>query len=279
MDESRPSERLLAALRGALGALPPALGTFDALAGEGPTPDFFEWSARISSDLETARLTYYFDAEKHSAEALATVGDRFAVLAEALGVKLPPPLLAVYREEVPGNSALLQVVLGIDGRTDGLRLKLYVIMKAAAPALVDALLGAVSCVRPPSLDASRVYILGLDFGGEGLLDAKLYYRLEIARLPRVVANLAEVGDLYRATREVVLQRCLLNDRSQLYLHATDERAIARYLERRTGRATARLLEVQRSLGEARIAPWIISFAFRDHRLQLGESNVYFHLGG
>ena len=277
--ESGPSQRLVAALRRASPESPKTLEVFDRIAGaECPRPDFLEWSARIGEALQTERLTYYFDAEKHSADELANVGDRFVALAAALDMKVPPTLATTYAALVPRAETLLQAVLGIDAAAP-MRVKLYLIMRGPAPDLVDGMLAAVGAVRPSSLDAARVYILGLDFGAEGLADAKLYYRLDVARLPRVVANLGEVREVYEATREVVLQRCLLADRSQIYLHADNDSAITKYLARSD--ATRQLITHARSvnveLAPQRIAPWIISFAFRDHRLVLDTSNVYFHL--
>ncbi|MCC6644450.1 MAG: hypothetical protein IT374_02630 [Polyangiaceae bacterium] len=37
--------------------------------------------------------------------------------------------------------------------------------------------------------------------------------------------------------------------------------------------------MSRALPRGRLEPWIISFAYRDHRLQLDEGKVHFHLHG
>lgn len=276
---------LLEGLRAADPALPAALSEFDRIAGAAsPAPDFVEWSAHFGvGACDAARLTYYFDAGAHGDAGLRAAGERFVALSRALSVELPRAVLDAYAALVPAAEEVLQVVLGIDERAEGRRLKLYVVLRDAAPALVDGLLDAVAAGRGAELDPSKVYILGLDFCGAGLADAKLYFRLDRARLRRSVANLRDVAELFSATREVVLQRCLLRDRSQLYLHADNPAAIGRYLLRRGDAPAAELVrrhdQVARALPRGRLEPWIVSFGYRDHRLLLDEGNVYFHLHG
>lgn len=278
------SAPLMDALRSAAPGVPGALVEFDRIAGApGPEPDFLEWSAHVGRGCEASRLTYYFDAGRHGGAGVRAAGERFEALAAAFSVALPVALPGVFAEEVPRRGEVQQVVLGIDERPAGRRVKLYLVLQGAAPELVDRLLVAVGASRGGDLDAAKVYILGLDFGAGGLSDAKLYFRLDRGRLGRSVANLGEIRELFAATREVVLQRCLVSDRSQLYLHADNPVAIGRYLRGRADGGAVELCArheaVVRGLSRGRLEPWIISFAYRQHRLHLGEGNVYYHLHG
>ncbi len=276
-----------AALRAADPAAPEALAIFDRIAGAAhPTPDFIEWSAQLTGACDAARLTYYFDAARQGEAGLRAVGGRFAALGDALGAAVPPALLEAFSALVPGRREVQQLVLGLDDRPGGARrVKLYVVLQEAAEGLVDGLIAAAGARRPEALDAAKVYILGLDCGAAGISDAKLYFRLDRARLGRVVSNLREVSDLVKGTREVVLQRCLLSDRSQIYLHATDAHTIAGYLARRawgdaaTAQLNARHRAAAAHLAHGRLEPWIISFGLRDHQLQWDASNVYYHHTG
>jgi hypothetical protein len=157
------------------------------------------------------------------------------------------------------------------------------VLREAAPGLIEELLGAAGYREAKGVDLAKVYILGLDVGAGGMEDAKLYVRLDRRQLGRVVENLRTVGELLVATREVVFQRCLKDDRSQVYLHMDNPSSIGRYLQQRAvidGDA-ARLVDhhagAQRGLSRGRLEPWIISFPYRDRRLLVGVSNVYFHL--
>jgi hypothetical protein len=282
-----PSLMLLDALRAADPPPPPALQEFARIAGApDPSPDFHEWSVRIGGGYQAARLTYYFDAGRHDAREIRSALGRFAELAAALGVVPPAALVESSVRDVPGRGEVLQVVLGIDERPGGgRRVKLYLVLREAAPGLIEGLLGAAGHPDARGVDLAKVYILGLDVGSAGVEDAKLYLRLDRGRLGQVVENLREVSDLYAATREVVFQRCLRGDRSQVYLHMDNPSSIGHYLARRAridGDA-ARLLGhhagVLRGLTRGRLEPWIISFAYRQRRLLSGVGNVYYHLVG
>ena len=279
-----PSARLTQVLQAILPGDTGGLALFDRIAGApGPSPDFLEWSAHLSGGCEGARLTYYFDVGPGKEATARAAGARFGALAEALRLPLPPPLLPRFFAAVPGAPEIRQVVLGLDDRGGAVRGKLYHVLQGSAAPLLGGLLEAAGAPLPPHGELERVYILGLDVGAAGLLDAKLYYRLDVGRLHRVVGNLAALGALRAATREVVLQRCLLSARSQLYFHADNPRSIARFLAARSGsdEAAARLLRWHQAacsgLHQARLEPWILSFAYRQHHLDSSVGNVYFHL--
>ena len=281
---SASSSNLVSALRRAYGGAQDALETFDRIAGaESPVPDSLEWSVHLRDAGDAGRLTYYFDSARHATSALVAVVARFASLAAHLGVAVPERLQDLFAARVVGSDDVLQVVLGIDERPGvARRVKIYVIMRRSAPVLVNAILGSLDVDRPGQFDPARVYILGVDCGPSGLVDAKLYFRLDPARLSGAVTNLSAVSDLVGTARYMVLQRCLLTDRSQIYFHANSERAIVRHLELRAESepAARALLERHSSLGAqlayGRIDPWIISFELRGRRLATSANNVYFH---
>jgi hypothetical protein len=114
------------------------------------------------------------------------------------------------------------------------------------------------------------------------MDAKLYYKLDQARLGRVVANLDDVRELLDGTRYVVLQRCTRSDRSQIYLHATNANVVQRHLETRAAGASPAADLVRRHaaaaahLSRGRLEPWIVSFALDGPRLRHDASTIYFH---
>jgi hypothetical protein len=285
MDEAPTNQpsALLEALRAADAALPEALSTFDGIAASHDAkPDFQEWSARLSDVCDAARLTYYFDVARRGPALARTVSARFSTLAEALGARVP----RVFQETLDEHAedpAILQLVLGVDERLDGMRrVKVYAVLRDAAPELVAALLGAAGVAHSAAFEAEKVYIAGFDFGDGGVLDAKLYYRLERARLGRAVANLDGVRDLLAATRYVVLQRCTRSSRSQIYLHADNADAIQRHLDARAvdGSPAATLAQrhaaAARGLARGRLEPWIVSFLLEGHRLRRDASTIYFH---
>jgi hypothetical protein len=271
-------------------AAPEALFTFDRLAAASPPlPDFVETSARLSgSSISPHRLTYYFDTGRRGAEVARAAGLRFSAICEALGVAAPPSLLSFAAEEIPGRPEILQVVLGIDAPEDlsRRRAKVYLIFRGASGPLVRRALSLLDAPSPPpSADLDKVYIVGIDLTAAGLDEVKLYVRLDQERLGRVVTNLATIPDLLAGTRYAVFQQCLVRpERRQLYLHATSSAILATFLERRARGghiAAAALLARQAAINAARpalgLAPWIISFGYREGRIELEASNVYFHL--
>lgn len=265
--------------------MPTSLAEFDRIAGApSPAPDFLEWSARLEADCFPARLTYYFDVARHGAASARAAGDRLAAVGAALDVAVPRSLTDALRAHAADRTEVLQVVLGLDERpAHDRRAKLYVIFRGAAPDLVDLLVEAAGSARPAALDPERVYILGFDFDARGLVDAKLYYRLDAARLTRIVANAADVRELLAHTHDLVLQRCVASERTQLYLHSANASVFARWLATRAGAdpATARLMEIRAAvdatLRPARLEPRIVSFVLRDRRLRVDAGNVYYHL--
>jgi hypothetical protein len=278
------SRDLVSALSASDPAMPEALAVFDAIAGApDPAPDSIEWSARLTGACDAARLTYYFDVAAHGAACARAAAGRFSALAAALDVTVPTGLMDTFAASVPEGREVLQVVLGFDGGVPARRrLKLYVVLRDAAPTIVDAMVAAAGARRPESLDPAKVYILGTDFGQGGLVDAKLYFRLDRQRLPGIVSNLDLARDVVDATRDVVLQRCLVSDRTQIYLHASNPRTIARHLARRASEdeaaaaLCARHASVGRRLARGRLEPWIISFELRERRLCPDARNVYYH---
>ncbi|MCS6899088.1 MAG: hypothetical protein RMJ98_05385 [Myxococcales bacterium] len=281
-----PSWILLKALEAADPPAPQALHDFSRVVGApNPAPDFLEWSVRIGAGYQAARLTYYFDVARCGGVKVGAVLERFAKVAMALVGALPEPLLTAM-QIIGGRREVLQIVVGIDERPgQERRVKLYLVLQEAAPELIESLLGAVGYQEVRGMDLAKVYILGLDVSASGVEDAKLYVRLDRKRLGQVVENLPEVGELWVATREVVFQRCLKRDRSQVYLHMDNPSSLVHYLMRRSwvDREAARLVDhharVQQGLGRGRLEPWIISFGYRHRKLLLGGSNVYFHWVG
>jgi hypothetical protein len=280
---NRPSE-LFEALRAAHPSMPEALSTFDAVVGAAsPAPDFFEWSARVSAAVcESGRLTYYFDVARRGEGVARAALARFSALAEVLGARVSPTFAQALGMSAR-DPAVLQLVLGVDERLDrSRRVKAYAVLREAAPELVRSLLEASGVAPSESQEAAKVYILGFDFDASGLVDAKLYYRLDPARLGRVVANLASVGPLLRETRDVVLLRCVRTGRSQIYLHATSASAVGRHLAARAIEQSAASALAERHaaaasrLARGRLEPWIVSFALDGHRLRHDESTIYFH---
>jgi hypothetical protein len=266
---------------------PQALRSFDALvAGNAPAPDFYEWSARIEERLLPSRLTYYFDVGRHGSGVASAAGERFLALCRTLDVPLSSALDSLLRSDLPSRDEILQIVIGIDERDDPLlrRLKYYLVFRAQPRRSVEAVLRAAEMPCPSSIDPSRTYILGLDLGPSGVDDCKLYFRLDPARAPGHVDNARELGPLLRGTRDFVMQCCLRRpERRQLYLHATNDHVIRNWLAEA---APARppigeLMDRARAINQGpdgfRIDPWIISFAYRDRRLDASAMNVYFHI--
>ncbi len=280
---------LLAALLAGGGQLPEALQRFDALVrgpADQPGPSFEEYSARLGEALSPWRETSYFDvASDPSLAPLANA--RFEALARALDVKVPAPFLAALAE-ASGGPEVLQIVLGIDADPARLRLKYYLIYRGPSGASVECLHRALALPPlPASLAPDSVYILGVDFEPRALSDFKLYVRLDAAKVPRVIRNLREVEGLWRGSRYLVFQHCLLGPGRQVYFHASSARLLEDWLASRSAREPlvadflhVRLARINASLAEAghpqRLRPWIASLPYTRGVLAPAPSNVYFH---
>ncbi len=274
---------LLVALRSARPAVPEALARFDEVVRAGACgPSFEEYSARIGDVLSPWRETCYFDLGAPSAGEVAD--ERFLAAAEAVGVELPPPFIDQLRARASVAPEVLQIVLGYDAGGAGAapRLKYYLIFRADSSAQVERLRQAVGAPPlPPSLDPTTVYIVGVDFSASGLHEFKIYVRLAPARLRAAIRNLEHFPELWRGSRYLVYQRCLLSGGEQVYFHAASALVLERELARRAAQqASAAALQAQLSAmngsARARWRPWILSLPFARGRLGDAPSNVYFH---
>lgn len=281
---------LLVALRASDARTPESLALFDQfLARSEVMADFFEWSMHIADEVCPHRLTYYFDTFRQGAQDSVTarkVGEQFLALARTLQTNIPADMARVFLDEVPKNDSVLQIVVGIDERSStNRRLKYYLVFRDEPSEIVRQVLTAAGIATPSGqLDLRRTYILGLDFRNDGVDDVKLYFRLDMRQLARVVENIDDFQPLVRLSRDVVFQHCLLQqNRRQIYLHATHDAVIMPWLntEARNRPAFSQLIErvtrMNRALAPIRIAPWIISFPYRNRRMDRANSNVYFHL--
>ncbi|MBK7859922.1 MAG: hypothetical protein IPJ65_15115 [Archangiaceae bacterium] len=275
---------LLSGLRAA-GPVPAAVETFDRLFG-GPELgcDDFEHSMHAGAQLDVWRLTYYFDVARRGDRLGHDVGRAFVRLCAELGVPLNAALEQLFTVKLPRREEVLQVVTGVDGDAAGGRgavAKYYAVFRRDAEASVREVLEAAAIdALPPNVDLSRVYILGVELDRTGVADVKLYYQLERERLPRVVANFAELAPLMASTRSVVFQQCLkAPQKRQLYLHFDSHRALGAWVEQRPALKPmlARGAEVSRGLTGAELQPWIIAFRMSGPRVELDRSNLYFHL--
>lgn len=287
-DDWKPagSSPLLIALRESDPHTPESLVTFDRLMVPDIAPDFLEWSAHVAHDVCPHRLTYYFDTHRRGAPLARIVGERFLDLARMLGTTIPPPIARVMTTDVPAHDSVLQVVVGIDERTPpDKRIKYYLVFRSNPSEIIHKIVDSFGSPSPvESVDVQRTYIVGIDFREDGVDDVKLYFRLDLRHLGRVVENVADFDPLVRLSRDVVFQHCLLHpERRQMYLHATHDRVIGPWLAA-TSRArpafsqlVQRQIRTQQALTPTRVAPWIISFPYRNRRMDASTSNVYFHL--
>ena len=281
---------LLAAMLALGGQLPAQLREFDALvrgAPDGPAPSFEEYSARVGEALLPWRETCYFDVAGDPL-LVSVANTRFAALARALEVAVPPAFLAALDAGASAGPEVLQIVLGIDATPGRLRLKYYLIYRDRSARSVGALHAALALPSlPPALDANRVYILGIDFRPRELSDFKLYVRLDAARVPRVIRNLRAFEGLWRGSRYVVFQHCLLSGGRQVYFHASSAELLEQWLSERARREPAVRQFISTQLpamnaaltarGHAqRLRPWIASLPYREGALLPAPSNVYFH---
>lgn len=274
---------LLVALRAANDAVPEAFARFDAAVRAGACgPTFEEYSARIADDLAPWRETMYFDLAAPPAGEVADA--RLLAAAEAVGVELPPRFVDYLRARASVAPEVLQIVLGYDagGPAVAPRLKYYLIFRADSSAAVERLREAVGAPPlPAALDPSTVYIVGVDLSERGLHEFKIYVRLAPARLRAAIRNLGDFADLWRGSRYLVYQRCLIGGGEQVYFHAASADVLERELVRRARRQPAaaalraQVSAMNRAPGGA-WRPWILSLPFARGRLQGGPSNLYFH---
>ena len=251
-----------------------------------PAAEFSEHSVRFGAAIEPFRLTHYFDVGSGRKSRATDVGSSFLEAAEKLEFVLPPSLPEVVRRLLPQRDEVAQVVLGIDARFEpgATRLKYYVIFDRSASDAVDAvraMLGVPTCA---GFDPGQAYILGLDLKQSGLSEMKLYTRLDLARLRRVIRNYDEVAVLARGARSVALQQCLVDqERRQLHFHASNAAIYDEWLSRLSStnnplseaQRHARLVESR--LMSGRLLPWIIGLEHRNGRVDLSTGNVYFHV--
>lgn len=268
-------------MRAAVPATSPALEAFDRIAAEDPvSPDFVEHSVGRAAGASSDRLTYYFDVDRRGREVLALVGERFARLCGALGVTLPEPLRAALVDAVPQHPEVLQAVLGIDGGTRevALRVKHYLVLRGPGTTLVGALLAACGEAPPDGAALDRTYIVGVDVSAHGVDDVKLYFRLDPKRLPASFENASDIADVLGGCREIVFQQCCRRrERRQLYLHVSNPSVLEAWLAAHGGAAClAHARRVSEHLPGQTLAPWIASIACHGRRLALDEGHVYFH---
>lgn len=277
---------MLRALSAARQDLPDELRRFDELARAGAAaPSFEEYSARIGERASVWRQTCYFDVAADPS-LVAVAHDRFERIAEALGVPIPARLVQVLRDGAVSGPEVLQIVLGLDAASERPRLKYYLIFREDSADCVERLRAALDVPPlPSSLRPGSVYILGLDFTRERLWDFKIYVRLDPKRVRAVVRNLGRFEALWRGSRYLVFQQCLLSGGRQVYFHASSSSVLDTWLRgwaaRDPGveRFCAQMAAMNRSLreqGAAPLQPWIASLPYRGGELLHSPSNVYFH---
>lgn len=278
---------MLRALQAARPDVPEQLGRFDAIARAGAAwPSFEEYSVRIGEELSPWRETCYFDVA-HDPTLVAVANERFAALASALGFAVPQPFLAALDDGAVAGPDVLQVVLGIDAADERARLKYYLIFKDRSGATVERLRTALELpTLPASLAPDSVYILGLDFGRTALMDFKLYVRLDPRRVPQVFRNLRAFESLWRGSRYLVFQHCLLGGGRQVYFHASSAEVLEQWLHAWAMRDVVAAAFVEQIAamnealaGERRLRPWIASLPVQHGRLLPSPSNIYLHFDG
>jgi hypothetical protein len=259
------------------------LARFDEIARAGKVaPSFEEYSARIGEQLSRWRETCYFDLAQPGRAEVAH--EQLLRSANALGFALEQRFVAALRAGVTSGADVLQIVLGIDvdDQSDRARLKYYLIFRGDSDATVEQLRVALGVAAlPASLPRASVYILGLDFDRAQLRDFKLYVRLDPGRVPAVIRNLDAFAALWRGSRYLVFQHCLLSAGRQVYFHAAAADVLDAELAHRNAEpAVAALLDQVRAMNESlaprRLRPWIASFPWVGGQLRRTPSNVYFH---
>lgn len=281
---------MLAALRAAWPELPAELSRFDAVArGGAAAPSFEEYSARLGPALSPFRETCYFDVSAEPS-LVAVANERFAALAAALDFSIAPAFLRALEAGAVAGPEVLQIVLGLDAAADRTRLKYYLIFRGPSGAVVETLRRALELpALPASLDPDSVYILGVDFERTRCpSDFKLYVRLPPAGVPRVIRNLRDVEALWRGSRYLVFQHCMLGAGRQVYFHASSAELLEGWL-REAGRREPAIASFEgrveamnaqlRGAGLGRLRPWIVSLPWAQGALKPGPSNLYFHFEG
>lgn len=252
----------------------------------GEPADFTEHSVRFGESWAPHRVTHYFDVDEADAARVDALTTRFCDLAGALGFALGAPASTLLRESIPACAEIAQVVFGVDARASEAetRLKLYVVLRSPAPALVEAACAELDAVLPDELDPAEPYLVGVDFERGGPADVKLYARLDPRRLNRVIRGPDLALPLIRGARSVVLQQCVLRTRRrQLHLHARDDRLYAAWLlgraahEPTIGRLLTHAAQVAAHLPRGRLGPWIVGLPLRSGELDISTGNVYFHV--
>jgi len=273
---------LFDALRTVDPSTPSVVETFGrVVAGSDPRPDFYEYSVRVGKGSSPHRLTYYFDTHRRGASVAREAIQRFIRLGQELGVAVPAALVTFLQSDAPLGSEVLQLVVGVDAHADPARLrcKFYVVFRDNPVRSVDTLLAAVGDSTPGGADPSKVYILGVDVTASGLQEVKLYYRLEPARVPKVVENGVEIVSLLTACRQVVfLQSVRHVERRQMYLHAESSVRLSGWLlAHGYGEALARARTLNACINGCRLEPRILSLPYEQGRVCVGRGSVYFHL--
>jgi hypothetical protein len=278
---------MLRALMSARDDVPEQLQQFDAIARSGRVwPSFEEYSARVGEQLSPWRETCYFDVGGDPT-LVEVANDRFEQLATALGFPVPPRFLEVVRSGAVAGPDVLQIVLGIDAGGERPRLKYYLIFKDRSDVTVERLRAALEVsALPATLSPGSVYILGIDFGVQRpVADFKIYVRLDAGRIEQVIRNLVQFDALWRGSRYLVFQQCVLGEGRQVYFHASSSSVLEAWLSARAEhdeqaaafcRQIATMNEQLQREGKASLRPWIASFPYARGRLSPSPSNVYLH---
>jgi hypothetical protein len=276
---------MLRALMSAREHVPEPLQRFDAIARAGTWPSFEEYSARVGETLSPWRETCYFDVAADP-RLIEIANDRFEQLATALGFPVPPRFLQVIRSGAVSGPDVLQIVLGMDAG-ERARLKYYLIFKDRSDVTVERLRSALEVpALPAALHPGSVYILGIDFGQQRpVTDFKVYVRLDPGRVAQVVRNLAQFDALWRGSRYLVFQQCVLGEGRQVYFHASSAHVLEDWLAARAKR-DEQAAELRRQIesmnqqlqreGSKILRPWIASFPYERGQLSPSPSNVYLH---
>lgn len=283
---------MLRALMSARDDVPEQLQRFDAIARAGdearadaPWPSFEEYSARIGEQLSAWRETCYFDVAGDP-KLVDVANDRFEQLASTLGFLVPQRFFEALRSGAVAGPDVLQIVLGMDAG-ERARLKYYLIFQARSDVTVERLRAALEVpALPAGLRVGSVYILGIDFGQQRpVTDFKVYVRLDSARVSQVVRNLAKFEALWRGSRYLVFQQCVLGEGRQVYFHASSSSVLEDWLSARAKhdeqaaalhRQIAAMNEQLHREGRPSLRPWIASFPYERGLLLPSPSNVYLH---
>ncbi len=254
------------------GAPPPELTVFDEHARD---PDDVETSVQVDARVHPWRLTHYYDARGRSEAVARVVGDRLRGLAAALSTPIPSALDRVIDACDP---AIRQIAIGIDvrARTEETRLKHYMVLSGDGRPVAERACAALGVEPPPGAALDRTHIVGVDLTRDGLHDVKLYFAIEPSEVARTLRDPGPWQPLLRACRAVVFQHSLLvADKRSMHFQAGAPAALSGELDRLrdSAPATVDLLAHLRAIGPS-LEPWIVSFPYRDGRLERGRFNVY-----